>query len=1032
MDVYEHGSDFRELSFAARDAKVLQALFEDNVDGETNLSVDRDATKRNFLTEIGHVADRCAPGDLAVISFSGHGTLDGDLVMYDTDPDNLHITGLPLGELLAAVERIPAGRLIVVLDCCFVGGEVGAGPRSYVAKTAGPRTSEHARYGDPRSLEHTIGKFEGDGRVVIAASGKGQVAYEDPRLRHGVLTHYLIQGLLGRGLDVRDGRISLLALAENIMRQVPRNPGTVRKGRQEPVLRASTGLVSIKVFKAGEQYRKIMGGLRPPDATPAFSSLVPHGLPEEVCETWKRRVGKLTDFQVDVIDRGGLLAGDSLLVGAPTSSGKTLLGEVAALKSIAAGRSAVFLVPTRALADEVYERFVSDYAELGITVVRAVGGRREKVPELLAGRFQLAVCTYEKFIGLLRLRPGLLPKIGVLVVDEIQTIGVPVRGPKLELLLTRIRARRRGGLPVPQVIGLSSAPGAGRALAEWAGMTPMLGTERPTPLQEGVVSPGGWHRIREHGGAERSEILPGFQHGIDAEAAALSMVRRLVREGRQVIVFRPRRHEAWTLAGELAATLGLPSAEAALGALPRGDDGRVTERLRSCLRGGVAFHISDLSDAERRVVECSFGRATSEIRVIVATATLAQGVNLPADCVVVHGLERPLASSPQYTVSEYKNMAGRAGRTGQVGEGRAFIIANSEIDAKQKWRDYVQAEPQPLRTAFPGEADDLRTTILSLYADCGDDAGGSKRVDVRQILDLTFASYQHRYESVDSRPFPPAEVDSALRSLCDTRLLQSEESGYRLTGLGAVAVRSGLSVESILTLVRALSEVPLDAMNPMTLICAAQLTAELGDVRFSGGSSKGTEVVRVFDRELQKRGAPRSVLARMSTGEDAPKTFLCRARRAVACYMWSRGNRLVKIEKAISFRLPTEFADPGPVRQAARRAAEVVDTALQITLEVQPDAGELGELWELPTQLEFGVQAGLAPVARYANGAVERHVFLGLADMGLMNASKILDAEDEILLRCAGNDATVFAAVRKAAGRAVEAEAEDDLGGLID
>ncbi|MEV4252730.1 DEAD/DEAH box helicase [Spirillospora sp. NPDC049652] len=1011
---------------------ALQALFEDNVDGETNLALDHDVTKKNFLTEIRHVANQCGPDDLAVITFSGHGTVDGELVMHDSVPDKLHETGLPLRELLEAVEQIRARQVIVVLDCCFVGGFVEGGPAWYPAKTAGPSTSEHARRGSALTPEHLVDKFSGKGRVVIAASGEGQIAYEDKWLRHGVLTHHLIQALLGRGIDVQNNRISFMTLVEHVMRKVHSNPGTIRKPRQEPVVGAVTGLMSIEMFTVGKKYESVAGDFRPPTVKPDPLALAEHGIPAAACEAWKRRVGRLTDFQVGVIDRGGVLTGESVLVGAPTSSGKTLIGEIAALNAVAAGRPAVFLVPTRALADELYDLFVRDYSSLGITILRATGGRREDVPRLLSGRFQLAVCTYEKFVGLLQATPGLLSKLGVLVLDEIQMIGVPVRGPKLELLLTRIRAGRREGRPVPQVIGLSSAPGAGRTLAEWAGMTPMTGAERLTPLQEGVVTPGGQHRLRDHDGAERIEVLAGFQHGGDEEETALHLVQRLVRENQQVIVFRARRYQAWTFAQRLAQVLGLPPAQAALDELLGGDDGRVTERLRNCLRHGVAFHVSDLSDGERTVVERAFRRPASEVRVIVATTTLAQGVNLPADCVVVHELEHPSSSDARYTVSEYKNMAGRAGRTGQVEEGRAFIIASNETDAVQKWRDYVQAAPQPLRTAFPVSGDDLRTTILSLFTDVPDGRGGFRSIDVEETLALTLASYQHRHDLADAQPFPPDEVDRALRSLNDARLLRREGQEYRLTGLGTVAMRSGLSITSVTALVRALSVVEPGDMNPITLICAAQLTTELCDNRFSGGSVSRVKGPLVFGRKLQGLGVPDHVLDQMRAADGGTDTFLSRARRAVACHMWSRGSRLVKIEGAISLQQPKQFTDPGPVRQAARRAAEVVEAALEIALEVNAGALELGELLELPTQLEFGVRAGLASVARNMEGPVERHVFLDLANARLTTAAEIVNADDDVLLGCVGGDTGVFVAVRKAAEAAIDADRDDDLDGLVD
>lgn len=1025
---YRCGDTFRELRYAVRDARAVHALFEDNCpDGEMNLSLDREVTKRKFLTEIGQLADRCRPDDLAVIYFSGHGTSDGHLVMHDSDPADLDRTGLPLEELARAVHEIRASRRIIVLDCCFAGGHFLGGRALYPVKSAGPRTSEHARDGRP-SPAQMLGRIHGDGWAVLTAAGEEEAAYEDPGWRHGILTHHLIQGLLGRGLDVANDEIPLTTLFEHIMEKVRRTPMKLGRRPQRPVLATATTGMRIKVLEAGEKYRSIAGEKELDQVTRAFSTLEPYGIPEQVYRSWERKVGKLTDFQSAVINRGGLLNGEGLLVSAPTSGGKTLLGEIAALRAVAAGGRAVFLVPTRALADEMYRLFTTRYAELGVTAIRVTGGRRESASALLAGRFGLAVCTYEMFYGLLHARPGLLSTVDVLVIDEIQTIGMPVRGPKLELLLTRIRADRRMGRPVPQVIGLSSAMDAGHMIAEWAALTTMTERERPVPLHECVVTPDGRVRIREDDGTERAETLQCSSGETDPGETARKLVQHLVEEGHRVIVFRPRRQQAWTFAERLANVLDLPPAEEALGVLPRGDDGRLTEKLRACLARGVAFHIADLSDAERAAVEACFGRRSGGIRVVVATTTLAQGVNLPAECVVVHGLEHPSAQGElRYPVSEYKNMAGRAGRLGHVKEGRAFIIADDPYDAGRKWRDYVQAEAQPMRTAFTTAPDDLPATVLSVVA--GHGKRGCRRADVQELLALTLASYQYRHEPEESRPFPPDEVHAALDALCQARLLWREEESYKPTHLGKVALRSGLSIGSIITLVEVLSDMAPGDLNPMALICAAQLTVELDDIYFPGPEN-GLKTRMMLRQGLLKKGVPQSVLDRMTTrGGDE---FVSQARRAIACYMWSRGSRLARIERTISPQTPAAHsADPGPVRQVVQRAAEVVQASLEIAADLWPDLTALKTLEELPLQLEYGLCAGLASVARHADGTVQRSVFLDLADAGITDAVAIVDAADDALLEHVGGDTEMFSAVRKAAEVARDWQG-DDLDGLLE
>jgi replicative superfamily II helicase len=156
------------------------------------------------------------------------------------------------------------------------------------------------------------------------------------------------------------------------------------------------------------------------------------------------------------------------------------------------------------------------------------------------------------------------------------------------------------------------------------------------------------------------------------------MQTSIVSEGKQVIVFRETKGKARGCAGYLADVLGLSAAEAALAALPQADPSVASAALRETLRGGVAFHTAELDRDERVVIEDQFRAPGTPLRVIAATTTLAMGVNTPTEAVVIAGLMHP-GDNP-YSVAEYKNIVGRAGRLGFSERGTSYLLALNEHD----------------------------------------------------------------------------------------------------------------------------------------------------------------------------------------------------------------------------------------------------------------------------------------------------------------------------------------------------------------
>ncbi|WP_328914186.1 MULTISPECIES: DEAD/DEAH box helicase [unclassified Streptomyces] len=1027
IDRYE--SEFARLRFAKRDATVLSALFDDNLEGKSTLLLDDGATKEKFVTEMRHLAAVSTEEDFVVIAFSGHGITGGSLAMYDTQPEGLAVTALPLDDLAQLTRGIRARALLLVLDCCFSGH--AADKVLHI-----PQDGYTSRNGSV-SATNRLDELREVGYFVIAASGRDQEAFEEQNFRHGLLSHYLIRGLLGHPEAVDDGKVHILKLAHYVFKSVSSHRRSLPERIQNPVLGGNVSNFSLKIFTPGLRYLSTADGTRPKDVTADLLSLTAYKIPTSVVEVWQDRIGKLNKLQMDAINEGALLEGMNVLVSAPTSTGKTMVGELSAMRAVAEGKKAVFLLPSRALVNEQYERFRDLYGPLGIRTIRATGELRDQMADLINNQFELAVLTYEKFIGLLPRRPDLLGA-GVLVIDEIQSLMLPERGPLLETLLTWLRVRD-GLADTPQIVGLSAVLGKPEEFARWFRANLVTGTRRGVPLLEGVTGPDGRYRYRDQQGNESTEQL--LEPASTAELAeddwlVARLVSKLVGLGQQVIVFRGTRGQARKLARSLACTLGLPAADTTFKALSSGDGGRTTDILRTCLDGGVAFHMADLSPNERRVLEVSFGSPDSEVRVLVATTTLAQGVNLPADSVVICELEHPSPGGRPYSVSEYKNMAGRAGRLGLVKQGRTIIPVRGAADADRKWQQYVQAEPEEVRSVLLEPSTDIRAVILAALAEPAVPAHHRSGPDIERFMAATFAAHQAR-ASGSADPFPSTEVRRMVRQLVATGFLKGTTNspeempkGLALTDLGSLTVRSGLCVDSVTAVVEALSDVPADGISRATLICAAQLTSELNDVRFALPPRASYREHNRLAAWLRERGAAKPVISRLMSAPHKSGVGIGHARRSIACLMWTEGIRLADIERAISNpEKATRPEIPGPIQHAVQRAADVIATVVEIAIHVHPTA-DLGHLPDvLPAQLELGIVAGLVPVAWHTEIPLGRPVYLGLARAGLTSPADILAADPEYLLECVGGGLEQQRAVREAA---VAAKAEEDEVALRD
>ena len=1018
IGVNEYGPGFTQLGFARRDAEVTRALFLDSYQtkSEPALLLDREATRSRIIDELVKLSQTAKNDDIAIIMFSGHGTPDGYLLPQDAMADQLPATALSTADFLNLVNRVDARVTLVILDCCFSGN---AATKSGLSSGVRPTARDGAV--TPQSV---IRASENSTRAVLTACGPHQVAREFRSEGHGVLTYHLIKALLDESTIKRaDGRISIYELYERLDQCVGDHYG--RALSQNPSTAHAGNRVLLGPFRRGSRLAALPEFKRPAVVARPFRTLREHGIHPSMTGLWEKQLGGLNDSQIQVLNTTGLLRGKNVLVPAPTSSGKTLLGEIAALRRYPEARPAVFIVPTRALASDHAAAFAERYRPLGLRVVVSTGEIRDQTQALLSMKFDLAVCTYEKFLGLVNTEPGLLERIKVLVVDEIQHLAVPGRGPALELLLTAIALNRRQ-VSMPQVIGLSATLTHPALLADWlsADVADLTEARREPPLTEGIVFHTGRYRHIDADGEEATKALFEPIDPIDDDDEPFdrhvvhSLVKRLLADGDQIIVFAPHRHDARTLAAQLAAGLRLPRAHAAEAELPQGDDTLIRERLRECLKGGVAFHTADLDPAEKKVVETAF-RRTGEVRVIVCTATLAQGVNLPAASVIIDGLHRGDGALP---VEDYKNMVGRAGRTGGVG-GRSFIVLADEDREQIVWHTHVTGRPDELESRLHDRPTDLRPAILAALSNavrCYDRTG---RSGIDAFLSVSFAAHQARSRSLLEDHTPAAEITATVAELRGAGFVRDESSRLELTPLGQIACRSGLGVDAVIAVARALLEIDPGALNAATLICLLHLAADKGSVYIPGtGDVRRTQdTVAAWMQEEQH--VPQSVLSELRRDR---KAYVPRLLAAQVCLRWMEGVSAMKIEKGVPGFL-RNWRPVVPVSQIAKQAADRVETVLDIAREIRPVTEFGGLARTLPVRLEFGVPETQVDLARQVGAAIGRFGYRSLSLRGFLAPNDVINASDTQLLECLNHDHDLVRTVREGAKRAwAEAQGADE------
>ncbi|KAH8389377.1 hypothetical protein KR200_001896 [Drosophila serrata] len=388
---------------------------------------------------------------------------------------------------------------------------------------------------------------------------------------------------------------------------------------------------------------------------------------------------------------------NNVLLGAPTGSGKTIVAEMAIFRALNENPKCkvVYIAPLKAL---VKER-ISDWEQrfqrssLGLKVVELTG---DVTPDIQAIReSQLIVTTPEKWDGISRSwqTREYVQHVSLIVIDEIHLLGED-RGPVIEVIVSRTNFIRSHTGRAIRIVGLSTALANAQDLANWLGITKMglynfKPSVRPVPLQVHINGFPGKHYCPRMATMNR----PTFQ------------AIRAYSPCEPTIVFVSSRRQTRLTALDLITFVAGDSNPKQFLHIAEHEMEQILQSIRDqnlkfCLAFGIGLHHAGLQEQDRKCVEELF--LNRKIQVLVATATLAWGVNLPAHLVVIKGTEYFDGKVKKYVdmpITDVLQMMGRAGRPQFDNEGVAVVLVHDE---KKNFYKKFLYDPFPVESSLLG------------------------------------------------------------------------------------------------------------------------------------------------------------------------------------------------------------------------------------------------------------------------------------------------------------------------------------------
>ncbi len=450
-------------------------------------------------------------------------------------------------------------------------------------------------------------------------------------------------------------------------------------------------------------------------------------------------------FQVDAAE--AVDSGQSVVVTAPTGSGKTLVAEAAIHLALAKGQRAFYTTPIKALSNQKYADLIDIHGPEAVGLLTG--------DNVVNGDARIVVMTTEVLRNMIYAESRRLEKVSTVILDEVHYLADRTRGAVWEEVIVHCPSHVK-------LICLSATVSNNQEFAAWVterrGPTRLIATEhRPVPLES-------LYMIKDKMGSRTLHLLPAFveKQGRRRPNPRIESMLNLER-GRRRRFATPNRTETIERLAEdkllpaiyfIFSRAGCESAarrltEAGLRLTDSAERSTIREvvetrtahlteddlgvlgydRWIASLEMGIGAHHAGLVPAFKETVEELFELGL--LKVVFATETLALGINMPAKTVVLETLSKFNGESHEtLRPGDYTQLTGRAGRRGIDVEGFGIVL-HSPFVRFSTVTEVAAVGSHPLRSSFRPTYN-MTANLVANY----------EQEQAEELLQASFASFQ--------------------------------------------------------------------------------------------------------------------------------------------------------------------------------------------------------------------------------------------------------------------------------------------------
>lgn len=422
------------------------------------------------------------------------------------------------------------------------------------------------------------------------------------------------------------------------------------------------------------------------------------------------------------------VAANAIVLQMPTSAGKTLLAEfnIVITKSLLPQSKVVYVVPSRALVNQVYHDLRTDLSSLGISVEKTSSANEVDPSEdafLQSDQIDVLISTPEKLDLMIRRNHPAVEDISLFIVDEAHTIRNGSRGARLELLIAILRRER----PNAKYMLLSPfLPGNKTSIQEWLGrgntievnwkpsekvVFGLTVTKQKVKTQM-VPSPYAASYHQEYTSEEPIDVP--LQTTSDKERILEYTCKHFAERGKTQLILCQGRPTANNTAKDIYNWINVSGhldSDIKLVQKYLEEEMGCSTLFSQLLSKRIAVHHAGLSDETKMLVEHLIRE--KQIQYVCATTTVAEGVNFPVSSVYFDSYYRGKSRKENVLSSnDFWNIAGRAGRTMVDDFGKIILPFNTKPN-KELGLSIVNKSTEEIASVL-AQLFDNRQRILSL------------------------------------------------------------------------------------------------------------------------------------------------------------------------------------------------------------------------------------------------------------------------------------------------------------------------------